>query len=240
MLVATPLLGSGGGGIDVSVDCVAGSAAAPRARAARVARPAAGPACAAAAASTTSCLARLSAQRQGEQLSERCFAWHDRLAQGCQGLFDIAGLPWHADPIRRVARRTFTGLTPVLYIPVPYLWYLKGTLWRYTSYDVQAPGLPTTETYGQLDLSSHRRISTQSDADNKYEISALPPLPQPPTPSTPRQLLLLRIFRLVAVTTRRPSRYFWAVQLVQLVRCSTNRTAQRRVLLPTPRTAERR
>ena len=33
---------------------------------------------------------------------------------------------------------------------------------------------------------------------------------------------------------------FGAVQLVQLVRCSTNRTSQRRVLLPTPRTAERR
>jgi len=103
------LLGSGGGGIGdgVSADCAAdallGGLVRLASRARQLVRLRAS-----AAASTTSCLARLSAKRQGEQLSERCFAWHDRLAQGCQGLFDIAGLPWHADPIRRVARRTFT------------------------------------------------------------------------------------------------------------------------------------
>ena len=115
MLVATPLLGSGAGGIDggVSADCVAEALLlrglvrlASRARQLVRLR-------ASAAASTTSCLAWVSAKRQGEQLSE-CFAWHDRLAQGCQSLFAFAGLPWHADPIRRVARRTLQdkiGLT---------------------------------------------------------------------------------------------------------------------------------
>ena len=51
-------------------------------------------------------------------------------------------------------------------------------------------------TYGQLDLSSHRRISTQSDADNKYEISALPPLPQPYfrlAPPPPRREIVLLV-----------------------------------------------
>ena len=126
---------------------------------------------AAAAAASTSCLARPQLRGRESRLSKRCFAWHDRLAQGCQSLFARAGLPWHADPIRRVARRAFTGIKPVLrrfyevYIPVPYLWYLKGTSTRYRSYDFPAPGLPTTEAYSQLYLSSHRRISTQSDAD---------------------------------------------------------------------------
>ena len=95
------LLGSGGGGTDggVSADCVAEALLlrglvllASRARQLVRLR-------ASAAASTTSCLAWVSAKRQGEQLSERCFAWHDRLAHGCQSLFARAGLPWHAEPI---------------------------------------------------------------------------------------------------------------------------------------------
>ena len=172
------LLGSGGSGIGDGVDadllrkcCSVGSCCSRRAPGSWVRLRAA------AAASTTSCLARPQLRGRESRLSKRCFAWHDRLAQGCQSLFARAGLPWHADPIRRVARRAFTGIKPVLrrfyevYIPVPYLWYLKGTSWRYRSYDFQAPGLPTTETYSQLYLSSHRRISTQSDAaDNKYEV----------------------------------------------------------------------
>ena len=57
---------------------------------------------------------------------------------------------------------------------------------------------------------------TQSDADNKYEISAgvdapTSPSPQPPRLRAPRRPLLLIIFRLVAVTARRPSRYFGGV-----------------------------
>ena len=108
------LLGSGGGGIGdgVSADCAAdallGGLVRLASRARQLVRLRAS-----AAASTTSCLAWVSAKRQGEQLSE-CFAWHDRLAQGCQSLFAFAGLPWHADPIRRVARRTLQdkiGLT---------------------------------------------------------------------------------------------------------------------------------
>ena len=54
---------------------------------------------AAAAASTTSCLARPQLRGRESRLSKRCFAWHDRLAQGCQSLFARAGLPWHAEPI---------------------------------------------------------------------------------------------------------------------------------------------
>ena len=131
---------------------------------------------AAAAASTTSCLARPQLRGRESRLSKRCFAWHDRLAQGCLSLFARAGLPWHAEPICALPVGAFTRIKPLpplfteVYIPVPYLWYLKGSLWRCRSYDFQAPGLPTT-----------------------------------PTLSAPRRLLLLRIFRLVAVTTR------WAV-----------------------------
>ena len=194
----------------------------------------------------------------GSQLRGRESSFQSGALRGTTGLRRAA----RACSLAQVCRGTSTqsGALPVsllqdknrsdaafyeVYIPVPYLWYLKGTLWRYRSYDFQAPGLSTTETYSQLYLSSHRRISTQSDADKSTKSlpeSTSPAPTAPPATNTQRTTttLLLRIFRLVAVTTRRPSRYFWAVQLVQLVRCSTNRTAQRRVLLPTPRTAERR
>ena len=76
-------------------------------------------------------------------------------------------------------------------------------------------------TYGQLDLSSHRRISTQSDADNKYEISALPPLPQPYfrlAPPPPRREIVLLVSVALGETPPRhaghavrPSQYAVAV-----------------------------
>ena len=55
---------------------------------------------------------------------------------------------------------------------------------------------------------------TQSDADNKYEISAgvdapTSPSPQPPTLSAPRRLLLLRTFRLAAAATGRTPRWYY-------------------------------
>ena len=95
------LLGSGGGGTDggVSADCVAEALLlrglvllASRARQLVRLR-------ASAAAASTSCLARPQLRGRESRLSKRCFAWHDRLAQGCQSLFARAGLPWHAEPI---------------------------------------------------------------------------------------------------------------------------------------------
>jgi hypothetical protein len=58
-------------------------------------------------------------------------------------------------------------------------------------------------------LPRHRRISTQSDADKKYEISAIvdAPCPQPTRLRAPRRLLLLRISRLAAVATVRMPRW---------------------------------
>ena len=46
----------------------------------------------------------------------------------------------------------FTGTIPIV---------SQGTLWRYRPYDFQAPGLPTTETYGQLDLSRSMHIDPE-------------------------------------------------------------------------------
>jgi len=169
MLVATPCLALAAAASATALTRTCCVSAAPWARAARVARPAAG----------SGFMRRRPRRRrrawhgcsqwQGAVFKAvLCVLWHDRLACAhCQYLFARAGLPWHADPISALPVALLPCITVPLYevyIPVPYLWYLKGTLWHYRSYDFQAPGRPTTETYSQLYLSSHRRISTQSDA----------------------------------------------------------------------------
>ena len=59
----------------------------------------------------------------------------------------------------------------------------------YRYYGFPAPGLPTTEAYSQLYLSSHRRISTQSDADKSTKsvpASTRPAPTAPPATNTQR------------------------------------------------------
>ena len=160
------LLGSGGGSESATASArTSVEEAAPRARRAWRARRL-GPASCGGGRVVDVALGRLS-EAERAQSSKRCFAlvlWHDSLRTGLSELV----LPWHATK-SSVARREFANFTWYLlryekkmpFYLVPYLWYLKSTLWRCRSYDFQAPGLPTTETYGQLDLSRSTHIDPE-------------------------------------------------------------------------------
>ena len=201
------LLGSGGGSIDDSVGadllrkrCAAGSSC--------VARPTAG----------SGFVRRRSRLRRRAWLALRgreseCFkAVLSRSCCGTTGLrtgLSELVLPWHATK-SSVARREFANFT----------WYLlryekKIPFYRYHTYGIsqrhimalQVLRFPGSRAAYHRDL--RQRISTQSDADNKYEISAIvdAPCPQPPRLRAPRRLLLLRISSPPEATARGPSRY---------------------------------